>query len=137
MEQSPSWEANSLSASQEILCILWIPQVHYCVHNSLLNLRNCVTFCNKLSFYIEEMLAPCPTPKLEDHSSQIQCWFFRISYKWNLSVTVNSQFSTRATVPMSLVNAEIHLTKLLIDTHLTTVPINIWAQIFMNTVHEI
>jgi len=26
---------------------------------------------------------------------------------------------------MSLVNAEIHLTKLLIDTHLTTVPINI------------
>jgi hypothetical protein len=24
-------------------------------------------FCNKLIFYGEELLAPCPTPKLEDH----------------------------------------------------------------------
>jgi len=29
MEQSPSWEANLLSASQEITCILWNPKVHY------------------------------------------------------------------------------------------------------------
>jgi hypothetical protein len=29
VEQSPSWEANRLSASQEIPHILWNPKVHY------------------------------------------------------------------------------------------------------------
>ena len=27
------WEFNWFSASQEIPCVLWIPKVHYCVHN--------------------------------------------------------------------------------------------------------
>jgi len=31
MEQSPSWEANQFSASQEIPPILWNQKVHYCV----------------------------------------------------------------------------------------------------------
>jgi hypothetical protein len=26
-----------------------------------------MTFCNKLNFYGEELLTPCPTHKLEDH----------------------------------------------------------------------
>jgi len=34
MEESPS-EANSHLASQEIPCLLWNPNVHYCVHKSL------------------------------------------------------------------------------------------------------
>ena len=32
MEQSPSWEANWFSASQEIPLILWNPKCHYRIH---------------------------------------------------------------------------------------------------------
>jgi hypothetical protein len=32
MEQSPFWEANRFSTSQDIPCILWSPKVHYRIH---------------------------------------------------------------------------------------------------------
>jgi hypothetical protein len=35
MQQSLSWKANSLSASQEIPCLLWHPKVHCLVYKSL------------------------------------------------------------------------------------------------------
>ena len=35
IDQSPSWERNGSSASQEIPCILWNPKVHSRIQNSL------------------------------------------------------------------------------------------------------
>ena len=36
MEQSPSWEADCFSASQESYCMFWSSKVHYHIHNCLL-----------------------------------------------------------------------------------------------------
>ena len=37
MEQSPFWEDDRLSASQEIPCIVWNPNVHSCIYKSPLS----------------------------------------------------------------------------------------------------
>jgi len=55
--------------------------IHFLLHRSFqricLNLRPCVTFHNKPDFYGEKLLAPCPTPNLEDHplSDVFNCFF--------------------------------------------------------------
>ena len=77
--QSPSWAANWFAASQEIPRISRNPKVHYRTHKrpppvSILSgfflspeQASCMwVFLNK-DFYREGLLAPRPTPKLEDH----------------------------------------------------------------------
>jgi hypothetical protein len=80
MEQSPSWEANWSSATQEIPRILWNPKVHHRIHNSpppvpILSLGctegsaqfrgPCVWFVTCFKFLRWGVFST--TPNLEDH----------------------------------------------------------------------
>ena len=74
MEQRPSWEANRFSASQETPHTLWSPKVHYFSHKCRYKrglLFDC--FATWYVFYGEELLAPRPTPKLQDHPLSAVC----------------------------------------------------------------
>jgi len=73
MEQSPSWEANRFSASQEIPHILWNPNVQYVIHK-------CPPPVPKPA-----RSSPCPKIQLAKIHLNIILPSITGSYKWSLS----------------------------------------------------
>jgi hypothetical protein len=71
MDQSPSWEANRLSASQEIPAFYgtrrFITALTRARQRISTGPRLYIVFRNMVILYGEELLAPRPTPKLEGH----------------------------------------------------------------------
>jgi len=103
MEQSP-WETSSHSAGLEIPCLLWNVKVHYHFEKSLPNRRPYVTFCNKLAFYGEKLLAPHPTPKLEDcNLSAVHDCLFKYIHNCSPHLEVHSILNPKACHPIPVV----------------------------------
>jgi hypothetical protein len=81
MEQSPSWEANSHSASQvpafngtRRFIAVFTTARHWSLRPSIPRPR--VTFRIKLCFYGEDLLAPRSPSKMEDHPFRLSATFY-------------------------------------------------------------
>ena len=113
MQQSPSWEAERSSASQEIPHIFCSPKVHYRIHK-------CPAICTYPELYRS---SPCPHIALPEDPSQ----YYPPIYVWVIQVVSFPQVSppklytpllssARATCPAYLILLDFITRKMLIET---------------------
>jgi hypothetical protein len=117
MEQRPFWEADCLSASQEISCLLWNPKVHMyplptmnpAVPKCLSKSRPCVTFRNTLAYHGELLALPNPQPK-----GTHLVGYIRLLTEYILCFPSYQAFSTRSLkTPHAVVTKEVHFIHIL------------------------
>jgi hypothetical protein len=94
-KQSPSWEAGSNSASQEIPCLSWNQTVHYYVHKRLPFPMHCATLRNQPVFTNRTVrtseLKHCKTYLEHEVTHQIRCfWRKRNTYEYLESLSIHS-----------------------------------------------
>ena len=125
MEHSPSWKANRFSASQ-IPRILWNPKFHYrfqkfppSVPIQSISAGPRLTlqlFRNTIRFYGEKLLAPRPTPKLEDHPlSAVRDCLFEI---FATTLHIGGRFSIRNPSTLDALVTGTHLSRVENDTRM-------------------
>jgi hypothetical protein len=101
MEQSPSWEANSHSASQEIPSLYGNRRFVTVYTRARSNPRVCVTFRNELSFFFLRWVGS-PSPKLQAGQSLHQCiWMYPAVSYFSVTATVHCKRNPFPT-PISL-----------------------------------
>jgi hypothetical protein len=86
MDLSPSWEASSCGATQELPRILWNPKVHFLVHKSppLVPIHSQIDAVHNTPFYLSKIHFNIVNPSMS--WSSLWSLSFRLSHRYRICV---------------------------------------------------